>query len=655
MALAKFISKIVTSITKVTFQFNKTLDVLISQFKDSCPTTKELGLLINQKNQINGALQQIEQKIATLNKVADGSLSAVDALGKGKTIIKQLPAPSVVPPGVGLPLNIFNNFSDALDNLGTLIDKSKASLDTIPDALDLIKKDVGQIITKLKEFDAALNKCLEEDPSITQDGDGKFIIDNVLFELEATTGNFVEVLTEEDLEVLLLKPPGLLYGDYYLRLTLLNEDDFSFIKKQIIAQNKESVPPPGEFYKEGTPVEFLYGDKSFSSSTSVLIEEMKWLIDTKDLIFPPPPPAEDPLKAIYKAGQIIILMSIYGANQEEANELYEMAWELSQNKGPNKGYYPTLVEDAFNESRTLLEQAVANEGYEWKEGDRVLDSTIKNLFLGGVTDEDKIKTYISQLRRVGKSLEDKANNFGGAFNPTKKTWENEGDNLFINATKLYPYATRLSQTATNNINLGDFESLRPEITKRKRLMQAIFEEANYLSLQNPEISFNDPLSEFFLSREIGYNMPSISGFAITGDGASPISFEEIEMLWEHETSEVWNPWFIINSVPGSYPEEAIFEGKPVIYYNPTGPSGDINGNFLSFVKTQLFKKLREALGVEWYNANAFTTSELPFWYLKFPNTTPNSIDDRDPNQYINPTDPWYFEFGKNGLPIPTGS
>ena len=71
-----------------------------------------------------------------------------------------------------------------------------------------------------------------------------------------------------------------------------------------------------------------------------------------------------------------ILIAIYGANQEEAEELYELAWELSQNRGPNKGYYPTLVQEAFDNSRTILEQAVANEGYEWKDGDRILDSTI---------------------------------------------------------------------------------------------------------------------------------------------------------------------------------------------------------------------------------------------------------------------------------------
>ena len=130
MALAGFISKIVTSITRTTFQFNKTLDVLIDRFKDACPTTDELRSLIDQKNLISNALEQINQKIATLNKVAKGSEIAADALSKGKTLIKQIPIPSSVPPGVGLPLSIMNNFSDALDNLGTLIDKEKASLES---------------------------------------------------------------------------------------------------------------------------------------------------------------------------------------------------------------------------------------------------------------------------------------------------------------------------------------------------------------------------------------------------------------------------------------------------------------------------------------------------------------------------------------------
>ena len=222
MALAKFISKIVESITKVTFQFNKTLDVLIERFKGSCPTTDELILLIDQKNQINGALDQINQKIALLNKVAKGSEVAVQALSAGKTVIKQLPIPSSVPPGIGLPLSVTNNLADSLDNLGTLIEKEEASLASIPEALELISKDVGEVITKLNEFDVALNICIEKDPNINADN-----LNDLDFAILGSG------LTEAELEKILLTPPGLLYGDYYLRLSF-PPTDTSLIKKQII-------------------------------------------------------------------------------------------------------------------------------------------------------------------------------------------------------------------------------------------------------------------------------------------------------------------------------------------------------------------------------------------------------------------------------------
>jgi hypothetical protein len=633
MALAGFISKIVQSITRTTFQFNKTLDVLISRFKNSCPSTQELKNLIQQKNEINGALVQIEQKISTLNKVASTSEAVVTGIKAAVTIIKQLPIPTSVPPGVGIPVNIINNFSDALDNLGTIIDKEEGSLDSIPEALDLISKDVSSVITKLNDLDVALNDCLEKDENITQED-----LDTIV----ATTGNFVDVLTNAELEAILNSPPGLLYGDYYLRLNYI-DTDFSFDKKQIMAQNKESVLPPGEFYNENTPIEKLFGDKSFSSSNIVLVDEMKWTIDTKDLIFPPPPPAEDPLKAIYKQGQITLLIAIYGATQEEAEELYDLAWELSQGKGPHASYYDTLVKEAFDNSRTILEQAVANEGYEWKDGDRILDSTIKKLFLSGVPD-NKISSYISQIRNRGEKLLRSANNLGGNYDSSTKSWNNDGD--FSTIAKLEAYAGRLYRTAEqlfNDNNIGNqFLDLRPEMKRRKRLMQAIFEEAKYLSLQNPDISFTDPLSDYFNSKGVGYNTPIINGQPIIGNPPSSlITVDELDTLYELQ-KDIDAEWWIYN---------ANHQANPPITSN-----GVTDENRNAYSKTQLLLKLRTALGNEWYNSKALEASELSFWYLNT-GVNPNSAlaFANDPNRLLDPSDKWYFEFGKNGLPVPTGS
>jgi len=640
MALGSFISKMVVSITKTTLQFNKTLDVLIEQFKDGCPTTKELKALINQKNQINTALQQIEQKIATLNKVASTSETVLTGVKVGVTVIKQLPIPTSFPPGVGIPVSIINTFSDALDNLGTIIDKEEGSLGSIPEALNAISKDVGTVITKLSELDIALNKCLEEDPNITQ-----IDIDSIV----ATTGNFVGVMTDEELFNLLSNPPGLLYGDYYLRLNEI-PSEFSFTKKQVTAQNKESVPPPGEYFLEGASIEMLYGDESFSSSNTILVDEMKWVIDTKDLIFPPPPPIVDPMKAILKQAQIAVLMAIYGADADEADELYDLAWELSQGEGPQSGYYNTLVQKAFDNSRTLLEQAVANEGYEWKDGDRILDATIKKQFLGNLNPFQQ-DARVSQIRRRASLQYSKANSIGGSYNPTGKRWANDGYDFEV--AGLYIYSERLAATAENNFNdatLGnEFVSLRPEMARRKPLWQAVYDVANTLSLTDPDISFTDPLKDYFISKNIGYNTPFINGVAIVGDSNLPITRVELENIWDLEVQY----------------SETFLEDNWDTSIDPWTTANGVNTfNVKSYAKTQLFIKLKNVLGNDWFNSQALSSSELDFWY-RDGNPNSNSSYFNDPNYFIPPVgsplnfptkdDLWFFEFGRNGLPIPTGS
>lgn len=630
MGLGSFTSKMLVSITKTTLQFNKTLDVLIGRFKEGCPTTKELRSLIDQKNQINGALVQIEQKIATLNKIASTSETVLKGVKVGVTLIKQLPIPTSFPPGVGIPVSIINMFSDALDKLGTIIDKEDASLSSIPEALAAISKDVGTVITKLNELDVALNICLEEDPNITQED-----IDSIV----ATTDNFVGVMTDEELFKLLSNPPGLLYGDYYLRLIEI-PSEFSFTKKQVTAQNKESVPPPGEYFLSGAAIEMLYGDKSFSSSNSILVDEMKWLIDTKDLIFPPPPPIVDPMKAILKQAQIAILMAIYGADAEEADELYDLAWEFHLGQGPGAPHYNALVNRAFDNSRTLLEQAVADEGYEFEDGDRVLGATIKKLFLGNIP-ENQQNARVGQIKRLASLQKNKANSIGGSYNHLGKRWSNDGYDFEV--AGLYIYSERLASTAESFFNaatLGTFESLRPEMKRRKRLWQAVYDVANTLSLnENSDITFTDPLKDYFISKDVGYNTPFINGMAITGDNNLLITRSELENIWELEIQY----------------SETFLEDNWDTNIDPWTTANGVNyKNLKAYAKTQLFIKLKNVLGNNWYNSTATSLSQLSFWYVDGNPNSPSSYAN-DPNKDLNSTNEWYFEFGRNGLPLPTGS
>ena len=629
MGLGRFISSIVQSITRTTFKFNKTLDGLIAKFKDSCPSTQELKSLIKQKNEINGALVQIQGKIATLNTVAKTSEVVVKGVKAGVTIIKTLPIPTSVPPGIGIPVSIINMFSDALDTLGTLIDKEESSLDAIPEALDLISKDVSEVISKLNEFDAVLNNCLEKDPNITQSDLNSII---------ATTeiGDIVEVMTNEELEEILSNPPGLLYGDYYLRLNFINTEEFSFDQKQVTAQNKESVPPPGDYYMPGASIEILYGDESFSSSNIVLVDEMKWHIDIKDLTFPPPPPAEDPLKTYSRISQTTILKAIFGVDSKQADELYDIAWDLSQQTGWWYWKYDDIVEDAFNNSRSVLEQSVAFIGERWEKGDIVLDRDIEITFLGNIVDEDEKNVLISKIKSDAYSIRNKANEVGGEFDWTDKKWPNEsiwmGDGAFNDANpKIRPYSLRVAMTAEIAITnaqlilsypVGEIAQIFYALKKRRLRWQSVYDAAYYLSKKpNPPFTFTDPLTAYYHNGGAGYdNIQDPSSAFIYGPNAQIHNFvlQIINVLYKDNPD--YNNGQVDKTSDGkTFVFQQLFHHYPLNHMLPDGSLSN------------------------WWNKFAQITSEYEIW---------SGVN--DPNNNLSQNNPFYFRFGENGLPIPTG-
>ena len=383
---------------------------------------------------------------------------------------------------------------------------------------------------------------------------------------------------------------------------------------------------------------------------------MKWLIDTKNLYFPPPPPAEDPLKALYRDSQLTILMAIYQANREEAEELYDRAWDISQN--PEHPSYNTLVEKAFDNSRTLLEQAVANEGYEFEDGDRVLNATLKRRFfadLVGTDKEDSIPGLISQLKQRAKSYETLALDEGGDYNYTSKTFNYDLENSTF--SKLYLFSLRLSSTSPNNYMFQNIDSefipIEKEIKARKLRWQVVYESAKEMKLiptLNPLITFNDPLNSYFASNDIGYDTLVINGFSISGNPSegTEITFSEIESLFDYELSEITPNYYFDNASPNS---------TPIPDATPNGLTA--NYDWPAYSKYQVFFTLIQTFGISWYNKNAQTISDFSFWGgldgnqsggggLNYSNVNyqliANELSDAQ----------WYFEFGQNNLPIPTG-
>jgi len=100
-------------------------------------------------NSIKSSLQSLRTPINTLQNSVSGIESVVDTISSVVTVIKLLPIPTAVPPGIGIPINVITIFADTLDSIGKLLDVAKSNLKIIPQSTKLMIGIINNTIQKL--------------------------------------------------------------------------------------------------------------------------------------------------------------------------------------------------------------------------------------------------------------------------------------------------------------------------------------------------------------------------------------------------------------------------------------------------------------------------------------------------------------------------
>ena len=113
----------------------------------------KLNGLIDTKNRLQGALDTLRKPITTLEKLADTLGKIIPTLKTVVTVIRNLPLPTAVPPGVGLPATVLNNFSNTLDVMKVTIDKIDGPISVVSEGVKEIVKVITPLLGKLKLLD----------------------------------------------------------------------------------------------------------------------------------------------------------------------------------------------------------------------------------------------------------------------------------------------------------------------------------------------------------------------------------------------------------------------------------------------------------------------------------------------------------------------
>ena len=271
MALGTVIAGLVRNAARSLVNFELAVDPIIERLQQSCPPKTELEVIIRQKNSIATALTQTQTALNTMVQTGQTVTGIINVTDIALRVIKNLPLPTSVPPGIGIPISIINRFTDTLIKLSDLIKTNRGIVASITPAVQSLNGDIQTILGKLAQLDTLLAGCLEQATIGLTDDEKEDYFTRLginLNTLDTTSDPQVNLVGGQALEDSLAPNSNdpLIYKGFKLIIDNDKENKLSFPRRRIVATR----------IANGVQI---VGDYSFSSSTQILVDEVKFQID----------------------------------------------------------------------------------------------------------------------------------------------------------------------------------------------------------------------------------------------------------------------------------------------------------------------------------------------------------------------------------------
>ncbi len=235
------------------FLIGKISDIIAGKISQAsaqgpCPSPEEVIRIKNRRNKIVRQLNQLYKLVNTALVIVGilGGLAAVIKIAAG--IIRAIPLPTAVPPGVGFPTSLILNFQRLIDKLLVVAEKVFTLSLGISSALLVLSSLLLQALKLLKLLDQQLLRCSEDIEDLE---DLDFVIED--------DGD------DEDTQI---------------------DTSVNGFTLAVVVDNKNQVGSLQRRYATATDtngVVVLKGEPSFSASEQILIDELAFYIRSNDL------------------------------------------------------------------------------------------------------------------------------------------------------------------------------------------------------------------------------------------------------------------------------------------------------------------------------------------------------------------------------------
>ena len=229
------------------------LDKIKNQIQ--CPSKAKLLELINKRNKLVKQINNAYKTISILSKALSITNTAITAIQAGVTAIEALPYPATGFPPLGLPpltTGIIELTGSGKDKLKEALKKANVVISIVTLSLAAFGAVLGIVLRLLNNLDALIQQCSEEQELPFEDINNELNI----FVNESTGVSNSEVIADDNT-----------YKGFTLEIKLDETNSNKYPRRFAQALTKTGIP-------------VLKTDSSFASDPQVLLDQLKFIIDS---------------------------------------------------------------------------------------------------------------------------------------------------------------------------------------------------------------------------------------------------------------------------------------------------------------------------------------------------------------------------------------
>lgn len=231
----------------------------ISKFANECPDREELVKVVNTRNNLIVSVRSLERRVSKFTTLTNKLRPAIFAAQTVIRLLKTNPAfCAVIPPsgGVGVPIGYLTTLSGKLREAEELLEALEGDLRSITILINSVTSDITDTLSLLDSLDLNITQCTEqlEDPEE---------IRKLIIQVQPRENTGSEGIPNENFTYRSQKGK-----DYILEVIYDNLKGVDIPRRVAVAKTLDGII-------------ILRGQPSFSSSTQVLLDEVKFRIENQ--------------------------------------------------------------------------------------------------------------------------------------------------------------------------------------------------------------------------------------------------------------------------------------------------------------------------------------------------------------------------------------